>query len=889
MSEVFKLGAVVSLQNMATDKLRGLQGSFDSLRKKLGETNKDLIRFEKGVSNLKIGGSLLALGGGMAMGLSAVVEPAMSLNVELATLKGTANATKSEMDAFRKSAMEAGMKTQWSPDEAVQGLTALAASGMNANEAMKTLLPTLDLATSAGGKLTIADAAKGLSSVMNAFKVDTKDANYVTGVFNRMTQLSSFEIQDLSQAFRGVNMAAPAANQSLEETSAVMMAIKTMGGTAADAGDKMRMSLRALQTPSRLAKREIESLGLQLRDQNGKMRPLSDMYDELAAKTSHLSNKDREAKLAKILHAEGLAGFNAVMGLQKKVMKDGIEVTLKGTDVIRYWKGELTNARGTTEKFARTQEATFKGATKIFQGVKKTLMTTIGNTLLPLLTKGVQALTWITEKTIAFAQAHPKLTKFIGTFALLATGASLLAGTFLVLKGAFLAFVAAVNIGLISNPFGWVIIGVAAAIAGIAALITYWDDIKEAGVASAKWIQTTWNNTGQWFSDLWAGIKNGVLGIWTKIKSVWSGMPDWLRGLIGVAALIITGPFGVAAIAVIKYWDDIKLGAAIAMDWIQLKMDQFGNLVSTKWNQLGTFLGGIWDSVAAKWERGIQFIKDLIPGWIKGVFSGFDSETKKSGMKFNYTFAEGVKSAESIIPDSVLGILSKIGRFLPHSDAEEGPLSQLTKSGRDLVGTFVYGMESAKHTVKPAIVDVVSETGGTSMLSRAWEGLKNLGTTAIQKVGEGINKAKGIAREAGNALMQTFGEGIQKGKDLLDNAFGESLEAGIGEQLPHSNAKRGPLSNLTGSGASLLNTLSDGMEDFDPGFYALLKNTSPANQAPITSQISETINNSKGSTVNANKLVEVNLSGTGGKMDKASLIRLVAEALSEQLELYEAV
>ena len=71
--------------------------------------------------------------------------------------------------------------------------------------------------------------------------------------------------------------------------------------------------------------------------------------------------------------------------------------------------------------------------------------------------------------------------------------------------------------------------------------------------------------------------------------------------------------------------------------------------------------------------------------------------------------------------------------------------------------------------------------------------------------------------------MDTFKEGILSKVESLKQTFSDALGR-LRDLLPFSDAKEGPLSTLTLSGARLMSTLGEGMNAGFPGLYATLSN-----------------------------------------------------------------
>jgi hypothetical protein len=116
----------------------------------------------------------------------------------------------------------------------------------------------------------------------------------------------------------------------------------------------------------------------------------------------------------------------------------------------------------------------------------------------------LQKLAWIAN-TIAFKAYFLALR--IGTAAMWLFGATSKAVTATIwlfsaglsfLRGAMLA----VNIAMAANPIGLIVVGIAAAIAAIGALIYYWDDLR-ATMSEWGWLTAL----GEIFSSMWSGIQ----------------------------------------------------------------------------------------------------------------------------------------------------------------------------------------------------------------------------------------------------------------------------------------------------------------------------------------------------------------------------------------------
>lgn len=110
------------------------------------------------------------------------------------------------------------------------------------------------------------------------------------------------------------------------------------------------------------------------------------------------------------------------------------------------------------------------------------------------------------------------------------------------------------------------------------------------------------------------GLKTGFNFLWSTVKTVF----NWIRDNWPSLLAVITGPFSLAILAVIKFRDDI---------WNLLKIVKTG---------IGTIMGGVADvifgpfktafnAIAKLWNNTVGKLSFTIPGWVPGFAGkGFD-------------------------------------------------------------------------------------------------------------------------------------------------------------------------------------------------------------------------------------------------------------------------
>jgi hypothetical protein len=261
------------------------------------------------------------------------------------------------------------------------------------------------------------------------------------------------------------------------------------------------------------------------------------------------------------------------------------------------------------------------------------LKETIGAKLLPTIEKLIGFVTTAIEKFSSLP--GPVQDVILGLTAVVAIGGPLLgflasAKTALITLGlvtkAQTTSQIGLNVAMSANPIGLVIIAIAAIIAIGVLLWKNWDTVTE-----------------------YAGK------LWDKIKLVFS----WVKDNWPLLLAILTGPIGLAILAITKNFDKIKDKASDIVDAIKGFFDD----LPEKMIQIGKNLAtGLWTGLQsmASWLKNkiFDFFGNLIPGWAKKML-GISSPSKvfaKFGEQIVQGLAQGIGAAESIAKNATFNL-----------------------------------------------------------------------------------------------------------------------------------------------------------------------------------------------------------------------------------------
>ena len=230
---------------------------------------------------------------------------------------------------------------------------------------------------------------------------------------------------------------------------------------------------------------------------------------------------------------------------------------------------------------------------------------------------------------------------------------------------AFAAGVWATTVALLANPITWVVVGIAALIAALAAAVIYWDEIKAAAVEAWNWIVERGRIAWEFYSSLWKSFyesaKNAFASIWAAVMSFW----DRYKNIITLAALLFAPWLG-AIILIARNWDRLKQVAVAAWEGIvSVAQTAWGWITSISSAALGVIVG-LWNSAMGLLMPVVDPILSAVIDLWKLLGSGVDLVIGSIAEKWDWLTGwilsgwEGLKSVFGWIFDFFGGVVKKV-------------------------------------------------------------------------------------------------------------------------------------------------------------------------------------------------------------------------------------
>jgi TP901 family phage tail tape measure protein len=257
----------------------------------------------------RLGTGLAVTGAGMLLVAGKAVKTFADFDRQMSAVAATGDDARASLDGLRKTAIKAGADTQYSAQEAAQGITNLLKAGRSASAVIGgDLTGVLNLA--AAGQLEVADAAEIAANTMNQFGDSAVSVTHVADLLVSGANAASGEVSDMAAALNNVGGIAHQMGYSLEETIGFLTEMAFAGRTGAEAGTQFKSMLLQLQAPSEKQKDALADLNLSLYDSAGNTKRLTRFIDEYRASLEGKTQAEKDSYNAIIFGSYGIQAAN---------------------------------------------------------------------------------------------------------------------------------------------------------------------------------------------------------------------------------------------------------------------------------------------------------------------------------------------------------------------------------------------------------------------------------------------------------------------------------------------------------------------------------------------------------------------------------------------------
>ena len=246
----------------------------------------------------------------LGTGLASVITTHAQFERSMSNVASVAGATAEELERLSAAAREQAKTSVFSAKEAADAQYYLASAGMSVNQIIDAQRGVMDLAAATQAEL--AYTAESVASALSQFGLEASEATRVANVYASAISGSQATMQKLTDSMRYAGPIAAQLGQSLEGTTAQLMALYNGGLRGEQAGTALRAAMLRLQDPTKEMAATLAEMNVSLTDGAGQAKPFIEIIQELSQK--HMT----AAQATKIFGQEAAA---AMLILAKDVDK----------------------------------------------------------------------------------------------------------------------------------------------------------------------------------------------------------------------------------------------------------------------------------------------------------------------------------------------------------------------------------------------------------------------------------------------------------------------------------------------------------------------------------------------------------------------------------------
>ena len=632
--------------------------------------NRDFAKLENRIDKVRAkldgyAGTALKFGTAAAAPLALITKSAISTDAALRQLEARTGASAEQLAAFKQQAYDVGSVLPLNTADIIKAQTAFIQLGNSIEETLDAT-PAIAMAAVAAEGVEVEDSARYASIALKAFKLEAEDATTVLDQMLVAETTTAARARDIGEAFRFSAQSAADAGLNTSTYIAILGGLAESGRSAEESSQglnvlltKMAGALSGIGRGGKLVNDALAAVGITSEEVQDALR---------SGPTGILRFFELLRDRSQGLDSEVLTG--ALRALVGESYASAFSSLVQNIDTVVASQDEIFTRLGEGERQAQIKMKGLSGAWETF----KAQIDTVLNVMADIGVSGPM------EKLLRWAASMAEKLTEVDEEGRLVRGGILKSITTMLTFGSSLLLVA-VALKAASFLLGGFTVAMRAWVAVTTLATKHAVGTRVALMALAAQEKASALTRGLLTSATWRAIaatgamKVGVLAL----NAVMLANPVGLTiAAIAAGALLLLALWKPVSTFFVGFWQGLtsRLGDV---------KEELGNLMDA----LGP-VGTVLEFYLGAWKR----VFGLIAGIIKRVFSLFGDQTE-AGRSFASTLVDGILGGIRLITGAIEKVTGVVSKFLPGSDAEEGPLRHLTAKGEAIVDTLAEGINRA--------------------------------------------------------------------------------------------------------------------------------------------------------------------------------------------------
>ena len=302
------------------------------------------------------------------------VKTGMEFDKSMSQVAATMGKTVDEVQDLRAFAQEMGATTAFSATEAADALNYMALAGYDAETSMAMLPNVLNLA--AAGSIDLASASDMITDAQSALGLTLDQTNAMVDQMAAASSKSNTSVAQLGEAILTVGGTAQYMAGGTQELNTVLGVLADNGIKGSEGGTHLRNMLLKLSAPTADATKLLNNLGVQVVDAQGNMRSFTQIFPELNAAMSDLTDQERLDAMATLFNSRDIASATALLGTTTERWEE--------------LGAAIGDSAGAADQMAKTQLDNLAGDITLFKSALEGAQIALSDQLTPSLREFVQ-------------------------------------------------------------------------------------------------------------------------------------------------------------------------------------------------------------------------------------------------------------------------------------------------------------------------------------------------------------------------------------------------------------------------------------------------------------------------------------------------------------------
>lgn len=361
----------------STKNAEAVANSFEKTGKKAEEMSKKT--------------SKVSAAAGLAVGASTKIFT--SFDDAMRQVQATMDGTAEDYEKLSAAAQNMGATTRYTAAESAEALNYLALAGYDTEKAIATLPKVLSLAQAGG--IDLAYASDMVTDSMSALGLESSQLDSFIDQMAKTSQKSNTNVAQLGEAILTVGGTAKVLAGGTTELNTTLGLLADNGIKGAEGGTALRNIILSLTAPTDKARDKIKSLGVDILDSAGNMRPLEDIMGDFNNSLGNLTEGQKTEVLNEIFNKVDLKSVNALLGTTTERWDD--------------LNSLIYDSEGAAKGMADTMESGIGGSFRSLSSAVEAVAIGIGEALAPAIQKLADFIKSLADKFNGLDEGQKKI------------------------------------------------------------------------------------------------------------------------------------------------------------------------------------------------------------------------------------------------------------------------------------------------------------------------------------------------------------------------------------------------------------------------------------------------------------------------------------------------